>query len=214
MSQQICRVWCCVWFAQLFFSGFAWAAKAVHPNRPIIFMIPGAGSSGDRIHIPGLNFVAPVMGGNRYFGKFQKGLQKGGYQARVCPLTRDKNTRLIEERVEECVQQILESRGKESCEEGSRRDVVLLGHSMGGLVGRMVAQDARVKNCVYSLTTVATPHVGTPMADFTIEHIRQNDIWGFFAKLIGFSPEKARYLPQLRMDRTGYPEELFSGCFQ
>ncbi len=65
------------------------------------------------------------------------------------------------------------------------------------------------------MTTVATPHQGTPIADFAIIHSSlyslndHRDAWGTISKLF-FNPSKALYLHSLRVDRTGYSSEIFS----
>ncbi len=41
----------------------------------------------------------------------------------------------------------------------------LIGHSQGGIVSRLLANDLRIKNRILSVTTLDTPHHGTPMAD-------------------------------------------------
>jgi triacylglycerol lipase len=42
----------------------------------------------------------------------------------------------------------------------------IIGHSMGGLDARRMLADATMRKRVLSLTTIGTPHLGTPLADF------------------------------------------------
>lgn len=44
--------------------------------------------------------------------------------------------------------------------------VHLIGHSMGGLDARLLASDPAWAGRILSLTTIATPHLGSPLADF------------------------------------------------
>jgi triacylglycerol lipase len=188
----------------LFFSFLALPALAA--PKPVLFLIPGAGSSGDRIYLHKISWPLRLINGDKYFGKLQKALKKGGVPSQVCPKSKDQDTRTLEERADECARQILESQGG-TCTE---RSVMLMGHSMGGLIARLLAQDTRVRDCIHSVTTVATPHQGTPIADFSIEHVDQDTGWGRAVKFVGYHYQRTRYLPQLRVDRSGYDSRLFS----
>lgn len=48
--------------------------------------------------------------------------------------------------------------------------VHIIGHSMGGLDARHMIVDKGMANRVASLTTIGTPHLGTVLADFVIDH--------------------------------------------
>jgi pimeloyl-ACP methyl ester carboxylesterase len=176
-------------------------------------LIPGSGSSGDRIWLNNLNWATAILGGDHYFAKLQDDLGKAGLPAIVCPRTPDQDSRTIEERAEECVANIL-AREPSGCGAGATRHVHLLGHSMGGLVGRTLAQDPRVEGCIGSLTMVSTPNQGTPLGDWAIDHAAADDqsfdILGRIVKLVDFVPSSLHYLPQLRTDRKGYPASVFA----
>lgn len=177
-----------------------------------VVLIPGSGSSGDRVWLHHLNWAMPILGGDRYFGKLQDDLAVLGIDAIVCPSDADEDMRTIEERAEQCVKDIL-ARETGGCGAQARRHVHLLGHSMGGLVARSLAQDPRVERCIGSVTLVSTPNRGTPIADWAIEHAAQDDtkfdFFGKIVKFIDFVPSALHYLPQLRVDRAGYAESLF-----
>jgi hypothetical protein len=87
---------------------------------------------------------------------------------------------------------------------------------MGGLIARLLANDPRVSGCIYSVTTVSTPHKGTPLADFAIEHAKDSeygiDLYGILVRLIQFVPEHLKYLSELRTDRTTWigPSDFLS----
>jgi triacylglycerol lipase len=49
--------------------------------------------------------------------------------------------------------------------------VHLIGHSMGGLDCRYMISRLGMAECVLSLTTIATPHHGSPFADWGIKHL-------------------------------------------
>ena len=170
-------------------------------HRAWIVLIPGAASSGDQVYAPPL----PSLFVNRYFGGFEDALQKDGFDEIVCPQTHDNDQRTIEEREKECVSQIstLPSRGA--------RDVVILGHSTGGLIARELAQDSRVKDRIKSVILYATPNKGTVFADFVLDQEAQGvNPSSVLACLADFTTEKKHYLPELRSVRTNYPATDFT----
>lgn len=196
--------------AALFLVGSLHSASA--RAGAVVVLIPGAGSSGEKMWLDQLgDVIFPLVGGQRYFGGLIDDLEKRNVRNFVCPKTEDGDERSVFERAEECVSQILKDQGR--CDALGPREVHLLGHSMGGLVARVVAQDTRVRDCIHSVTTVATPNRGTPMADFAIEHIQKDDrgfdIWGKLSKLTRFDPKRARYLRELRIDRKAELPENF-----
>jgi hypothetical protein len=177
----------------------------------LIVMIPGSGSSGDKIYVNGLGPIVHVLGGDQYFGKLQKDFTAKGHQAIVCPKQPDNDARTIEERAEDCVTQILQAKG--ACGPGTARDVNLFGHSMGGLIARELAQDPRVEGCIQSVTTISTPHQGTPIADWAVDHATKPDgsidIGNLIVNIIHFVPKDLHYLPELKATRTGADPSLF-----
>jgi pimeloyl-ACP methyl ester carboxylesterase len=189
--------------AATLFPTATWASSPLS-NSGWIVMIPGAGSSGDQVYVQ--NF--PALFGNRYFGGFEDELSKAGMNVVVCPKVRDHDTRTVEDREEDCVQVI-----SQLAQTTEKRDVVLFGHSMGGLIARELAQDSRVKDRIKSVVLLSTPNAGTPFADFVMTEdalsaVKWN-IEGFLATLEGFTPEIKRYLPELKATRTGEPSETF-----
>ena len=79
---------------------------------------------------------------------------------------------------------------------GSVRDIVIMGHSMGGLIARELAQDPRVSSCMKSVVEVSSPNQGATIADFAIEHATAEDT-GFdfyqgLVNVIGFTPDHKR----------------------
>jgi pimeloyl-ACP methyl ester carboxylesterase len=192
-------------------ASYGMGSKLVNSPAPskqgFVVLIPGSGSSGPDTYIKNL----PTLFANKYFRKYQDLLNAAGVDNLICPETKDDDRRSIEEREEECVQQILtheKSRGQE-CVSGAVRDVVLMGHSMGGLIARELAQDPRVDSCIKTVLSVSTPHKGAVFADFAIDHTAKDDagfdFYGKISKFIGYTPENERYLEELRADRTPVP---------
>jgi pimeloyl-ACP methyl ester carboxylesterase len=165
-----------------------------------IVLIPGAGSSGDRAY--------PSFFNSRYFGGYEDALKKDGFEFIVCPKTHDKDVRTIEEREEECAEQISALATRDN---SSHRDVVLLGHSTGGLIARELAQDDRVKDRIRSVLLFATPNQGTIFADYVLdEEAKGFNPSSFMATIAQWTSKKKHYLPELRSKRSGYAQSLFS----
>jgi pimeloyl-ACP methyl ester carboxylesterase len=172
-----------------------------------VLLIPGAGSSGDRVYIHDV----PNFAGSQYFGKLKDRLSDAGLDRLVCPETYDDDTRSLEEREEDCAQSILKHEGKTECKVGDARDVVIMGHSMGGLIARLLAQDQRVANCIRTVTMVSTPQQGTPIADFVIEHDHRFflDFYTRVLHAIHYTPEDLHYFTELSTNRDAYPAQNF-----
>jgi pimeloyl-ACP methyl ester carboxylesterase len=172
--------------------------------KPVVVLIPGSGSSGEKLHLNGMAWLGAVIG-DQYFGKYKADLKQMGIDAFVCPLMEDEDSRTIEERVSDCAGAILVDRG--TC---SARDVLLVGHSMGGLVARELAQDPRVAGCIHSVTTLSTPHRGTPFAEWAIETAAKPfDFYGWLIRALKFDPKNRHYLPQLKAIREGADPAIF-----
>jgi len=189
------------------------SVNALATDKVVVF-IPGAGSSGPKM---GSRLIGALMGPinkDEYFRHWQKSLDTYSIPNFVCPKTEDGDTRGLFERAEECISQIVETK---QCQKG--RNVVLFGHSMGGIIARIVASDSRTKNCIHSVTTLSTPHRGTEIADFTIDQFKKEQnkeilteeekSLRWVIKLIDFSPEKKRYIKQLQRRRDGKNPTLF-----
>jgi triacylglycerol lipase len=67
-----------------------------------------------------------------------------------------------------------------------RQQVHIVGHSMGGLDARYMISKLGMASRVLSLTTIATPHRGTPFADWGLR--RLGPVFRAFFDLFGFSP--------------------------
>ena len=174
---------------------------SAYAQTPTVILIPGSGASGDQIFIRNMEWITRITGG-RYFGRFQDELTIDGIPNFVCPRAPDEDVPTIEERADACIAQIAKDLGV-ACSQGGGRNLILVGHSMGGLIARVVAQDPRIRDCVSSVLTISTPHRGTIFADFAIDNPR-------FGGLIGFTPELLHYLPELKSERSEAHPKLFA----
>jgi len=142
----------------------------------------------------------------------QDQLKKVGIESIVCPDTNNFDRPSIEERAEACVNSILKRNQVFVCDDSSARNVVIFGHSTGGLVAREVAADPRVTHCIYSAVTISATHRGTALADYAIEHEQiPGDFIGSMAQFFDFRPQDHLYLTELSTERNSYPAENFLG---
>ncbi|HOP64970.1 MAG TPA: hypothetical protein PK906_16450 [Spirochaetota bacterium] len=88
---------------------------------------------------------------------------------------------------------LLKKKIKEILQITGSEKVNIIAHSRGGIEARYMISRLDMNNSVASLTTVATPHRGSAMADIIMKEIDEKsllpDIIDFFAKAIGdYSP--------------------------
>lgn len=98
----------------------------------------------------------------RCFGKIEKALKKNGFSVSTAPIdgfgTIENNAMQLKEYVEE----ILE---KEQAEK-----VNLVAHSKGGLDSIYMIKSLGMEDKVASLTTLCTPHLGSPIASYILSY--------------------------------------------
>lgn len=75
------------------------------------------------------------------------------------------------------------------------KPVHVIAHSMGGLDVRYLLSTLREAN-ILSLTTIATPHRGTPLADFFNRATSEHNFWYWFPRLLGFNFDRLLYMPE------------------
>lgn len=193
-----------------------WTALSAHAATtkaaPLVVLIPGSGSSADRMYLDRMEWSTRLFKSNRYFGLYEDSLKSMGIDTFVCPKQQDQDTRTLQQRADDCTAAILAARPQCSDRRPSR-SVHLVGHSMGGLIARLLAQGPKTKRCISSVTTLSTPHRGTPLADFVIDHKALDetsvDLYGRLARLIRFVPERKHYIPELRTDHRGAARDTF-----
>ncbi len=96
----------------------------------------------------------------RYFPGITEELRSAGYRVSAPRLSL---TRGVAKRAAELRRHIKETFPSER--------VHIIGHSMGGLDARYMISQLGMENHVSALTTVGTPHRGTPFADWGIRHL-------------------------------------------
>jgi len=74
--------------------------------------------------------------------------------------------------------------------------VNLVGHSIGGLDARYLAS-VLGSTQISSITTIGTPHRGTPLADWAWSQTEKRGVWYWIFRLLGFDMKQRRFLPEL-----------------
>jgi triacylglycerol lipase len=86
----------------------------------------------------------------------------------------------------------------------------LVAHSMGGLDARLALQDPALAQRVLSLTTLSTPHHGSPVADYVVRHLDELEtnavVKKWVEKLFGGSLDAVRELTTTYMDGQFNPQ--------
>jgi triacylglycerol lipase len=78
------------------------------------------------------------------------------------------------------------------------RQVNIIAHSMGGLDSRFLVSVLRSKQ-VASITGIATPHRGSPLADWAFQETEARGLWYWLLRLFGYDLRERRFVPELRM---------------
>jgi triacylglycerol lipase len=138
---------------------------------------------GATIHGSHLN-VGPFDLGD-YFSGIPQFLGAAGTPVKVVELTTDGT---IEERAA-VLKNFLETDMK-----GQMVNVVA--HSLGGLDTRWAISVLHTLQ-VSSLTTIGTPHLGTPLADWAVSQMDHFGLWYWFFRLIGYDFGSRRFLREI-----------------
>jgi triacylglycerol lipase len=77
--------------------------------------------------------------------------------------------------------------------------VNLVAHSLGGLDARYVVSVLKSTQ-VASVTTIGTPHHGSPVADWAIRQSKRGSPWYWFFRLLGYDMDLRRFLPEITTD--------------
>lgn len=163
-----------------------------------IVLIPGAASSGDQLWLKGMGLVYDPFHLTKYFKNLKASLKDEGYKVIVCPLKKDRDSRHTVARAHDCLEylEILQL-------ENNEIDFHIIGHSLGGIVGRQILLKADKELKIKTLTTVSTPHQGSSLANFALDHYKSKGLIGSALKIMEFTPNKKAYLRELKMFKTG-----------
>jgi len=178
----------------------AWAisdiSECLHPGRSIgtnyerpadiILLVPGTGTRGTIL----------TLG---HFGNL------GGYFEQIENLFYDNNI--------EFVTVPADPKGNSSVEERAMklrkwirrfglegRQVLLIGHSLGGLVARVAARDLTLRGFISGVVTMSSPNQGDYLIDWLKEDVARNKIIHNIATAAGFEVHKKKFLFQMAVD--------------
>lgn len=74
--------------------------------------------------------------------------------------------------------------------------VNVVGHSLGGLDARYCASILG-SNQIASITTIGTPHLGTPLADWAWSQAENKGLWYWLFRLFGYDLKHRRFLQEI-----------------
>ena len=139
--------------------------------RPIgkgmhIVLIPGAAASNDVLVLGDVTTLAHRTGHKFYFKEYENILKGLKIPFTRCLLKNDQDSRTLIERSEECVENIYASVKENKI---SEKKILIIGHSMGGNIARLVATHELVRPYIHSIMSISTPHQGTILADYAYE---------------------------------------------
>ncbi len=168
-----------------------------------VVLIPGSGASNGVMNLGKITGIAHATGHKYYFHEYARFLTRMKIPFSYCLLQEDEDSRTLVERASECVENVDQTARDKNLGEKS---ILLLGHSMGGNIARLVASDKRMIPYVHSVLTISTPHVGTILADYVFEQYYDgDDIQSPFYRLIintlDFAPTRRNYIKELTVGR-------------
>ena len=131
-----------------------------------VVLIPGSGASNGVMNLGKITGIAHATGHKYYFKEYAKMLSSQGIPFSYCLLEEDEDSRTLVERAGECIGNVLKTANEKNLQEKS---ILLIGHSMGGNISRLVANSTLVSPFVHSVLTISTPHQGTILGDYVFE---------------------------------------------
>ena len=188
------------------------ATAGIENIKPIgqklhIVLIPGSGASNGIMDLGKVTQVAHLTGHKYYFKEYAKLLTQMEIPFSYCLLMDDQDARKLVDRAEECVENILKTAKKEKLKD---KTVLLLGHSMGGNIARLVAADKRLENLVHSVLSISTPHYGTILGDYVFEQYYSGEdfetpFYRWIIDTLDFAPTRRNYIKELTVGRWMHP---------
>jgi triacylglycerol lipase len=77
--------------------------------------------------------------------------------------------------------------------------VNIIGHSLGGLDARYAASILEARQ-IASITTIGTPHRGSPLANWAVRQMNRRTPWYWLFRIFGYDLRQRRFLPELTTD--------------
>lgn len=168
-----------------------------------IVLIPGSGASNGVMNLGKITGIAHATGHKYYFKEYAKMLTSLEIPFSYCLLEEDEDSRTLVERAGECIGNVLKTARDKNLQ---KKSILLIGHSMGGNISRLVANSKLVSPFVHSVLTISTPHQGTILGDYVFEqYYHGEDFETPFYRLIintlDFAPTRRNYIKELTVGR-------------
>ena len=143
-----------------------------------IILVHGATTKGSKLDIGVIHL-------GDYFYRLPEFLGASGTKVKVVELSTDSS---IEERAA-VLKNYIETEFRD-------QKVNLICHSLGGLDARYAASVLGTWQ-IASISTIGTPHRGTPLADWADTQTKGRKPWYWFFRLLGYDMKQRRFLPEL-----------------
>lgn len=162
----------------------AWGAPKLEGKAPLknaIVLLHGATEKGSRLKIGPFDF-------GEYFFEIDEYLSSTGTPVYVAEVSTNGS---IGERAA-VLKNFLDTELK-------GKKVNVIGHSLGGLDARFCASILKCDSIV-SITSIGSPHLGSPAADWTIRQLQTKSIWYWLFRLVGYNIADRRFLAEITTD--------------
>ena len=172
-----------------------------------VVLIPGSGASNGVMNLGKITSIAHATGHKYYFQAYEQFLNKMKIPYSFCLLEEDEDSRKLVERADECIENIVKTiRDKDI----QGKSILLLGHSMGGNIARLVAADERLQASVHSVLSISTPHQGTILGDYVFEQYYSGEdfetpFYRWIIDTLDFAPSRRNYIKELTVGRWMHP---------
>ena len=173
-----------------------------------VVLIPGSGASNGVMNLGKITGIAHATGHKYYFKEYARVLTRLKISHSYCLLQEDEDSRTLIERAAECVSNILNTAQEKKLGD---KTILLIGHSMGGNIARLVAANSVLSPYINSVLTVSTPHQGTILADYVFEQYYSGEdfetpFYRLIIDTIDFAPTRRNYIKELTVSRPLSPE--------
>ena len=148
-------------------------------NFSKVILIPGAGSENDDLYLGFIRY-------GKYFSQYTLELHKRGIPFEVLHSSPTGNEG-IEQRTKKLIRKLIKEDD----------NVLVIGHSLGGLVARLALRDPEAAGKVAATVTVSTPHQGTPISDWLLAEGKLPYGAALLARAFGFDLKEKKYLAEI-----------------
>ena len=167
-----------------------------------VILIAGAGNENDELYLGYVRY-------GKYFSIYTQELEKRAIPYSVIHSTASGNEG-IKQRTNKLIRQLL----------SEKQPVLVIGHSVGGLVARLALRNPEAARNVAATITITTPHAGTPVSDWVMSEGNLPAGASLLARALGFDLNQKKYLREIsviakdqwdtELDHQEHIQNLFS----